>query len=153
MPIWVFFVTIIWIILENNCLSIGYLLIPCSLLFSATAYGHGTYFAVNASYSANPTYSRPAADGSQLMFVARVLTGLYTQGQSSMRVPPPLNDQQPHDRYDSVVDKLDNPSMYVVFHDNQAYPDYLITFKWLWGKVLVFSTVQCPKCRKIQVCF
>ncbi|GLD53861.1 poly [ADP-ribose] [Lates japonicus] len=96
---------------------------------NATAYGHGTYFAVNASYSANPTYSRPAADGSQLMFVARVLTGLYTQGQSGMKVPPPLNDQQPHDRYDSVVDKLDNPGMYVVFHDNQAYPDYLITFK------------------------
>ncbi|KAG7241535.1 hypothetical protein INR49_025440 [Caranx melampygus] len=96
---------------------------------NATAYGHGTYFAVNASYSAHTTYSKPAADGTQLMFVARVLTGLYTQGQSGMKVPPPLNDQQPHDRYDSVVDRIDNPSMYVVFHDSQAYPDYLITFK------------------------
>ncbi|XP_038587306.1 protein mono-ADP-ribosyltransferase PARP14 isoform X2 [Micropterus salmoides] len=96
---------------------------------NATAYGHGTYFAVNASYSAHPTYSKPAVDGSQLMFVARVLTGIYTQGQSNMKVPPPRSDQRPHDLYDSVVDNIVNPSMYVVFHDNQAYPDYLITFK------------------------
>ncbi|XP_047453540.1 protein mono-ADP-ribosyltransferase PARP14-like [Mugil cephalus] len=96
---------------------------------NATVYGCGTYFAVNANYSAQPTYSRPAADGSQLMFVARVLTGIHTQGQSNMRMPPPRDSQQPHDRYDSVVDRMDNPSMYVVFHDSQAYPDYLITFK------------------------
>ncbi|XP_039465725.1 protein mono-ADP-ribosyltransferase PARP15 isoform X1 [Oreochromis aureus] len=96
---------------------------------NATVYGHGTYFAVDANYSAQPTYSKPAADGSQLMFVARVLTGVYTQGQATMKVPPPRNPQQSHDRYDSVVDRINNPSMYVVFHDNQAYPDYLITFK------------------------
>ncbi|KAM6909535.1 protein mono-ADP-ribosyltransferase PARP15-like [Xenentodon cancila] len=96
---------------------------------NATSYGLGTYFAANASYSANPTYSKPAADGSQLMFVARVLTGVYTQGQSDMTVPPPLNTQQPHIRYDSVVDKLNHPNMYVVFHDDQACADYLITFK------------------------
>ncbi|KAJ4949537.1 hypothetical protein JOQ06_021048 [Pogonophryne albipinna] len=70
-----------------------------------------------------------ADDGSQLMFVVRVLTGLYTQGQENMRVPPPVSNQGGHDRYDSVVDRMDNPQMYVVFHDNQAYPDYLITFK------------------------
>ncbi|XP_037832645.1 protein mono-ADP-ribosyltransferase PARP14 isoform X2 [Kryptolebias marmoratus] len=96
---------------------------------NATAYGEGTYFAVNASYSARPTYSKPAADGSQLMFVARVLTGVYTQGQSGMKVPPARDAQQPHNRYDSVVDKTNNPDMYIVFHDDQAYPDYLITFK------------------------
>uniref|UniRef100_A0A8C6PQQ0 Poly [ADP-ribose] polymerase n=1 Tax=Nothobranchius furzeri TaxID=105023 RepID=A0A8C6PQQ0_NOTFU len=93
-----------------------------------TAFGHGTYFAVNASYNANATYSRPAADGTQAVFVARVLTGMYTVGHSAMRVPPPRSSQQPHDCYDSVVDRIDNPSTFVVFHDNQAYPDYLITF-------------------------
>ncbi|KAE8279183.1 Poly [ADP-ribose] polymerase 15 [Larimichthys crocea] len=93
---------------------------------NATAYGLGTYFAVNASYSAN--YSRPAFDGTQVMFVARVLTGLYAQGQSNMKVPPARNGLQSNDRYDSVVDNMSNPNMYVVFHDNQAYPDYLITF-------------------------
>ncbi|KAM8746728.1 protein mono-ADP-ribosyltransferase PARP14-like [Acanthopagrus schlegelii] len=94
-----------------------------------TSYGHGTYFAVNPYYSARPTFAKPAADGSQLVFVARVLTGVSTLGSSDMKVPPPRSNSQPHDRYDSVVDKIDNPKMYVVFHDNQAYPDYLITFK------------------------
>ncbi|XP_014267978.3 protein mono-ADP-ribosyltransferase PARP14 [Maylandia zebra] len=96
---------------------------------NATVHGHGTYFAVNASYSAQPTYSKPAADGSRLMFVARVLTGVFTQGQATMKVLPLRNSQQPHNRFDSAVDKIDNPAMYIVFHDNQAYPDYLITFK------------------------
>ncbi|XP_028285099.1 protein mono-ADP-ribosyltransferase PARP14-like [Parambassis ranga] len=95
----------------------------------ATLFGHGTYFAVKASYSANPTYSSPAADGSQVMIVARVLTGVYTLGHSNMKIPPPCNGQQRHDLYDSVVDSMNNPSMYIVFTDNQAYPDYLITFK------------------------
>ncbi|XP_029943875.1 protein mono-ADP-ribosyltransferase PARP14-like isoform X2 [Salarias fasciatus] len=96
---------------------------------NGTAYGAGVYFAVKASYSANPRYSKPAADKSQVMFVARVLTGIYTQGNSSMNVPPPRDSQQPHDRFDSVVDRMDKPQMYIVFHDNQAYPEYLITFK------------------------
>uniref|UniRef100_A0A8C8DMS6 Poly [ADP-ribose] polymerase n=1 Tax=Oryzias sinensis TaxID=183150 RepID=A0A8C8DMS6_9TELE len=96
---------------------------------NATAYGEGTYFAVNASYSAQSTYSKPGADGSQLMFAALVLTGVYAQGQSGIKVPPPRNAQQPHERCDSVVDNLSDPNMYVVFHDDQAYPDYLITFK------------------------
>ncbi|XP_023202322.1 uncharacterized protein LOC111611013 isoform X2 [Xiphophorus maculatus] len=115
---------------EVNCDSImktGFNRRFCGL--NATLYGEGTYFAVDASYSTNPTYSKPAADGSQLMFVARVLTGVYTLGQSGMKVPPPLDDQEPHIRYDSVVDKMDRPNMFVVFHDDQAYPDYLITFK------------------------
>uniref|UniRef100_A0A672GIB3 Poly [ADP-ribose] polymerase n=1 Tax=Salarias fasciatus TaxID=181472 RepID=A0A672GIB3_SALFA len=96
---------------------------------NGTAYGAGVYFAVNASYSANPRYSKPAADNSQVMFVARVLTGIFTQGKKDMNVPPPRDSRRPHDRFDSVVDKMDKPQMYIVFHDNQSYPDYLITFK------------------------
>ncbi|XP_029382789.1 protein mono-ADP-ribosyltransferase PARP14-like [Echeneis naucrates] len=96
---------------------------------NATSFGRGTYFSINANYSSHSDFCRPAADGSKVMFVARVLTGKYSQGLKSMKAPPPINAQHPHDRYDSVVDNMDVPSMYVVFHDNQAYPDYLITFK------------------------
>lgn len=98
------------------------------LLISATSFGQGTYFAVKASYSANPTYSKPAADGTRMMFVARVLTGIYTLGHRDMKVPPHRSGGQSRDTFDSVVDVFVNPSMYVVFHDNQAYPEYLITF-------------------------
>ncbi|XP_051991394.1 protein mono-ADP-ribosyltransferase PARP14-like [Xyrauchen texanus] len=94
---------------------------------NATLYGIGTYFAVNASYSAQPVYAAPATNGTQLMFVARVLTGYYDQGQKDMRTPPiRLTPDHP---FDSVVDNMQNPTMFVVFHDCQAYPDYLITFK------------------------
>ncbi|XP_005166412.1 protein mono-ADP-ribosyltransferase PARP14 [Danio rerio] len=94
---------------------------------NATVFGHGTYFAVNASYSAQTTYAVPAADGTQLMFVARVLTGHYAQGLGNMKTPPVR--VAPDQFYDSVVDNTQNPTMFVVFHDCQAYPDYLITFK------------------------
>ncbi|KAL0189690.1 hypothetical protein M9458_016789, partial [Cirrhinus mrigala] len=78
-------------------------------------------------YSANLTYAVPAEDGIQVMFVACVLTGYYTQGQAEMKTPPVC--VAPDHLYDSVVDNMLNPSMFVVFHDCQAYPDYLITFK------------------------
>ncbi|CAN9509302.1 unnamed protein product [Ophioblennius macclurei] len=96
---------------------------------NGTAFGAGVYFAVNAVYSAHPRYSKPAADGSQVMFAARVLTGAFTQGHSNMNVPPQRDGRRPHERFDSVVDRTDQPTVFVVFHDNQAYPDYLITFR------------------------
>ncbi|TRY57758.1 hypothetical protein DNTS_012030 [Danionella cerebrum] len=94
---------------------------------NGTAYGQGTYFAVNASYSASTAFAVPLSDGTQQMFVARVLTGYFSQGQGGMRTPPVR--VQPDILYDSVVDNIANPTMYVVFHDCQAYPDYLITFQ------------------------
>uniref|UniRef100_H2ZSH3 Poly [ADP-ribose] polymerase n=1 Tax=Latimeria chalumnae TaxID=7897 RepID=H2ZSH3_LATCH len=95
---------------------------------NATMYGEGTYFAVNASYSASDTYSQPE-QGSQkkMMYRAKVLTGDYCKGQEGFKEPP-LKDPKGRERYDSVVDR-DNPTMYVVFQDNQAYPEYLIVLK------------------------
>ncbi|XP_007552357.1 poly(ADP-ribose) polymerase family member 14-related sequence 1 isoform X1 [Poecilia formosa] len=94
---------------------------------NATCYGKGAYFAVNASYSANDTYSRPNANGEKFMYVCRVLTGDHTQGQQNMIAPPSKGSGVY--LYDSVVDNMTNPNMFIVFHDTQAYPEYLITFK------------------------
>ncbi|XP_072314975.1 protein mono-ADP-ribosyltransferase PARP15-like [Eucyclogobius newberryi] len=96
---------------------------------NATCYGQGSYFALNSSYSAHTLYSKPAADGTQLMFLARVLTGRHALGTRDMRVPPPLDPLNPDERFDSTVDNVTQPSMFVVFHDNQAYPDYLVSFR------------------------
>uniref|UniRef100_A0A3B4AZS2 Poly [ADP-ribose] polymerase n=1 Tax=Periophthalmus magnuspinnatus TaxID=409849 RepID=A0A3B4AZS2_9GOBI len=90
---------------------------------------NGNYFALHASYSAHPTYSKPTMDGTQRMFLVRVLTGLHTLGQKDMKLPPPRDLRASHDRFDSVVDNMLQPNMFVVFQDHQAYPDYLITFK------------------------
>uniref|UniRef100_A0A3B3V0L6 Poly [ADP-ribose] polymerase n=1 Tax=Poecilia latipinna TaxID=48699 RepID=A0A3B3V0L6_9TELE len=93
---------------------------------NAACYGNGSYFAVNSSYSASNTYSRPNAKGEKFMYLCRVLTGDYTLGQQTMIAPPPKGNLA---IYDSVVDNTTTPSMFVVFHDTQAYPEYLITFK------------------------
>lgn len=97
---------------------------------NATAYGKGTYFAVNASYSASDVYSRPDLNGKKHMYYVRVLTGCYTLGNRSLIVPPPKDYQNPTDSYDTVTDCLQNPSLFVVFYDYQAYPEYLITFRY-----------------------
>ncbi|XP_016055419.1 PREDICTED: poly [ADP-ribose] polymerase 14 [Miniopterus natalensis] len=96
---------------------------------NAVAYGKGTYFAVSAQYSANDTYSKPDVNGRKYMYFVRVLTGLYERGHQALIVPPPKNPQNPMDLYDSVTDNVNNPSLFVVFYDNQAYPEYLITFR------------------------
>ncbi|XP_062390420.1 poly(ADP-ribose) polymerase family member 14-related sequence 1 isoform X2 [Sardina pilchardus] len=95
---------------------------------NAAAYGNGTYFAVNARYSAANTYSVPDARGQKYMYLCRVLTGDFTRGQGGMVVPPAKNNTTA-DLYDTVTDNPGAPTMFVVFNDIQAYPEYLITFK------------------------
>ena len=61
------------------------------------------------------------------MFQARVLIGEYTQGNSGMRYAPiKPNSSRP---YDSVANANANANVFVIFHDAQAYPEYLITFQ------------------------
>ncbi|XP_003941705.3 protein mono-ADP-ribosyltransferase PARP14 isoform X1 [Saimiri boliviensis] len=96
---------------------------------NAAAFGKGTYFAVNASYSANDTYSRPDGNGKKHMYYVRVLTGIYTCGHHTLIVPPSKDAQNPTDLYDTVTDNVQHPTLFVVFYDYQAYPEYLITFR------------------------
>uniref|UniRef100_A0A4W3HAG0 Poly [ADP-ribose] polymerase n=1 Tax=Callorhinchus milii TaxID=7868 RepID=A0A4W3HAG0_CALMI len=96
---------------------------------NATTYGTGTYFAVNASYSASNTYSKPDSNGVKYIYQACVLTGVYCQGKNGMLIPPPKNPNNLTDLYDSVVDRPNAPSMFIIFNDIQAYPEYLISFK------------------------
>ena len=93
--------------------------------FAATVYGLGSYFSRDASYSSYIKYSPPDANGKKHVYLARVLTGEYTKGDPSMKDPP---NKDAHRKYDSVVDDPPNPSIFVVFFDIQAYPEYLIEF-------------------------
>ncbi|XP_041355403.1 protein mono-ADP-ribosyltransferase PARP15-like [Gigantopelta aegis] len=95
---------------------------------NATAYGNGTYFATNSSYSADDTYSPPDSEGYKYVYQALVLTGDFTEGRFGIRVPPQKPYSSSHIRFDSVVDRKQNPNMFVIFSDTQAYPEYLITF-------------------------
>ncbi|XP_034150940.1 poly(ADP-ribose) polymerase family member 14-related sequence 1 isoform X2 [Esox lucius] len=95
---------------------------------NAAVHGNGTYFAVAARYSASNTYSKPDLQGQKYMYLCRVLTGDFTKGQQGMIVPPAKNPTTAQ-LYDSVTDNPAQPSMFVVFNDIQAYPEYLITFR------------------------
>lgn len=94
---------------------------------AATAYGEGVYFASDASYSCSTTYARPDSRGNQRVYQSKVLTGEYTRGKQGLRVAP-YKDAAKHILFDCVVGGGGTPSIFVIFHDTQAYPEYLITF-------------------------
>ncbi|NWV70076.1 PAR14 polymerase, partial [Malurus elegans] len=94
----------------------------------AANFGNGTYFAVNANYSAHDTYSKPDANGKKYMYLARVLVGEYSQGIRGSITPASKNAGNSVDLFDSSTDNVTHPSMFVIFNDIQAYPEYLITF-------------------------
>ena len=94
----------------------------------ATRFGKGVYFARDASYSVSPTYSAPNAAGEQRILLCRVVAGEFCLGTQDCVAP----DERPgfrHVRYDSTVDRLDFPGIFVTYHDAQAYPEYLVTFR------------------------
>lgn len=90
-------------------------------------YGQGVYFAVKSALSLNNRYSPPNADGHKFVFVSRVLTGDYTKGCHSMKTAPLKQSGDMPFRYDSVTDNVNNPEIFVIFNDTQAFPEYLIT--------------------------
>ncbi|XP_048123996.1 protein mono-ADP-ribosyltransferase PARP12-like isoform X1 [Alosa alosa] len=87
---------------------------------NGTVYGEGCYFARDASYSNNYT----SGHGKRSMFVCRVLVGCYTRGQSQY---PPSRDGGLI-LYDSCVNDVRDPSIFVVFDKQQVYPEFLITY-------------------------
>ncbi|CAO2601946.1 Protein mono-ADP-ribosyltransferase PARP10 [Lemmus lemmus] len=95
---------------------------------NGTLYGQGVYFAKHASMSVLDRYSPPNREGHKAVFVARVLTGDYGQGSRGLKAPP-LRASDQVLRYDSAVDCLQQPKIFVIFHDTQALPTHLITCK------------------------
>ena len=98
--------------------------------FSGTWFGEGVYFASDASYSSRGWLSGAQNTGPKrgYVFSVRAVTGHYTRGNPKMRFLPPIDPAKPLILFDSAVDKLQNPVEFVIFHDTQAYPEYLITF-------------------------
>ena len=57
-----------------------------------------------------------------------MLTGEFAQGSKDLVVPP-KKPAPALNTYDSVVDNIAAPTIFVVFYDAQSYPEYLIYFK------------------------
>jgi hypothetical protein len=60
---------------------------------------------------------------------SQVLVGEYTIGAKGMVRPPPKDPLKPYqDLYDSVVNDVTNPSIFVTFERQQSYPEYIIKY-------------------------
>ncbi|KAF7248063.1 Protein mono-ADP-ribosyltransferase PARP11 [Varanus komodoensis] len=126
-----------------SALYIWILLRLPSLLGKTAQTWSGTYFARDASYSSRfckddlkcgNTFHIHGIDlqlhafkKHKVMFLARVLTGDYINGDSKY-VRPPSKDGSFVNLYDSCVDNTWNPKIFVIFDANQIYPEYLIEF-------------------------
>ena len=94
---------------------------------NATLYGKGVYFARDASYSTYPLYSPPDAQGWQTVFAVRCVVGEWSQGVRD-GLTPGVRDDRMNLLYDTTVDDMKKPSIFVTYHDAQAYPEYRIRF-------------------------
>jgi poly [ADP-ribose] polymerase 10/14/15 len=83
-----------------------------------SAYGKGTYFAKNASYS--NSYMSPNKEGISFMFLCDVLMGNPCLGQSQLVIDTT--------KYHSAVDNIKTPSILVTPFADGAYPRYIIAF-------------------------
>ncbi|CAG0892293.1 unnamed protein product [Darwinula stevensoni] len=77
---------------------------------NGTAFGKGVYFATD------PYLSMKYAKGENCMFVVKVLIGLYTEGDSSMTLPP------------TGYHSTSGPNMIIKYYDDEFYPAYIIEY-------------------------
>ena len=101
--------------LLQTVIDLSTALAPSSTSLSSTS--HGAPFI--------PTYASLNS-----MFLGRVLVGKFTEGDSSLRKPPPLDQLKPYGKsYDSCVDTTKIPHIYVIFDKSQCYPEYVLRYK------------------------
>jgi len=110
-----------------NVLFVAILVTPLYFC-TATAFGKGVYFACHFAYSAQHIYSPPDYEFKKNVFQCRVLTGHYQVGKPDL-IEPPVKCKKTQSLYDSVVDNKRYPAVFVIFHDIQVYPEYLIKFR------------------------
>lgn len=96
-------------------------------------YGKGVYFARLASLSHR--YTDIGTLGCRQvketkteahLFICKVLVGNFKKGDRNTETKNlPSLDKNP---VDSTVDSEDDPNIFVIYKDAQAYPEYLITY-------------------------
>ena len=74
-------------------------------------------------------YASKNSSGERSIFYCRVLVGKTVQGSEGMRFLPQTGGQQDPD---CAVDDVGDPTIFVIFKDAQAYPEYRIVFKDKW---------------------
>ena len=126
-----------------NCTSTGFHTLLTGSV-TGNLHGKGVYFAKDGNYT-SLRYTSPAhdADGTRLhgysqIIVANVIVGKFKKGPD-VRVGGaeaeaearqlPLLPGDPFRRYDSFVDDVGDPKLFVVQNPAHTYPAYVITFR------------------------
>lgn len=95
---------------------------------SSGMWGIALYFAVNASYSNGYAFNVPQG-GLKQMFIANVIVGKAKELASDPKLRmPPLIEGKDNVRYDSVQGSTGGSTVYMVYANKKAYPQYLITY-------------------------
>ena len=95
---------------------------PCPCAYNRT-HVSTVNFARDAAYSSSTTYSRPNAQRIQHMFLCRVTVGEYCSGLRDALTP---GVREGNLLYDSTVNSMNDPSIYVTYHDAQAYRNSMV---------------------------
>ncbi|XP_053124216.1 protein mono-ADP-ribosyltransferase PARP9 isoform X3 [Hemicordylus capensis] len=95
-------------------------------------YGAGIYFNKTPRNLVADTKEKCEMDHLICVFETEVITGSYTKGNRSY-VAPPLINASGMKIYDSIVDDIHNPEIFVIFNREQALPLYLLTCSLLWN--------------------
>lgn len=94
---------------------------------NSSVWGSGTYFARDAQYVAGSHFcGKPALDGTRQMLMSLLVTGMPCLGDPEHRGVLPLR-RKPH-RYNSSVDCLSSPEVFIIQQSGAAIPAYLLTF-------------------------
>ncbi|XP_042301492.1 protein mono-ADP-ribosyltransferase PARP9 [Sceloporus undulatus] len=121
-----------------HCVPAQYCSLVCKTGFQKTyssqdqKYGAGIYFNKNPRSLVATTKEKCEMDHLICLFEAEVVTGSYTRGSRSYVAPPSLSASSMK-LYDSVVDDIHNPEIFVIFNREQALPLYLLTCSLLWN--------------------
>ena len=95
-------------------------------------WGEGAYFAVNASYSHNYSYSGLGTCSKRQMILALVLTGETHRcpPDSTLKMPPVkrMDGAFADERYDSVNGQTNGSEVFIIYDFEKAYPAYVITY-------------------------
>lgn len=88
-----------------------------------SAMGGGLYFARASNYS--HCYTRPSSGGLRCMFYVGIVVGRMTDH----RGPLPMDANNPYSAsYDTRVDSISSPNVYVIADSHQCYPEFLIEY-------------------------
>ena len=94
----------------------------------AAAFGEGAYFTEQSALS--NLYCKQDSESMRYMFLAEVLVGSCAKGEPSMKRPPYKTDSaSKKELYDSCVDNVEKPTIFVLFDSDQYYPSFLIQYK------------------------